>query len=575
MENNIETKKQQKQRIKQEKAFEKQKIKNEKQENKLKTKSQKQEVNLERLNSKQRNSNPFAIVAIIILALTVIVMGYFVYTLWFLDLTKSDTYFNYKIIATAVVSILFITLTTFNLIFSKKRKKIGVIILSSVLVLLNSAVGYGSIYINSLDGSLSIGKSTTYHGVIVALKDSEVNTVEDLTLHTVGLSPSSEDLLLNVIPKEQISEKVAYVTYVEEYASMYDLLEAVTNSEVDAVVLPYDYENQLKANANTKYDVSEYKVVYEFEVEKANNVEIVTVQPNEPFNVLFLGSDGGLTDVILLATIDQRTSNIVLTTVPRDSILYSDCMSYSYDKITHNGGVAPECVVSVVESTFNTTINYYMEVDFMGVIDIVNYLGGIWIDNPYTDPGMDGFMGQDENRVDDTVFIPAGLNLLNGQQALSFARDRYHSDSIQRSSNHIKVFEAMVTAMLEKVSFQNIPELVQVITENIIANTFPINDIDSMNNLASSFYTNPPVISGFTLDGAPGQYFSRYAGQNLSGVYPFVECQDAITILINKSMTSSTVVNSYSFDLLDNQKIELVTEQTNYYDVKSINGGPR
>lgn len=509
----------------------------------------------------------------VLVLLSLVIFGLFVYTLWFIPLTQSTNYFNQKILVTGFVVTLYLILFILRGIYIKKMRKIGIFFISILLILVNSTIAYGSFYINSINGTFNNLGITKYHGVVVTLATSQLNNVDDLTLHTVGLYQSQDELLLNIIPKEEINRQVEYVTYSELYSSSYELVAALNSGEVDAIVLPYNYENQLSDNAS--FNKQAYKVIFEYNVNKPSNLEVKEVNQDEAFNLLLLGSDGGRTDTILIATISPKTASIILTTVPRDSLLESTCLNNTYDKINHSGAEGGfTCLKSVLETTFNTSIDYYMEIDFNGIIDIVDYLGGIWIDNPYSDFGMNGFMGQDENRIEDSVFIPLGLNLLNGQQALSFARDRYHSDAIQRSSNNITVVKAMLSAMLSEISFTDIPQFLSIVQENIVGTNFPLNDLDSMTNLASKFYTTSPAMSGFTLDGYASNYYSVYAGQTLSGVYPYTECQIAITDLINKSMSSTTIVNTYSFNLLDEQKITLVTEDTNYYDVTNTNGGP-
>ena len=81
----------------------------------------------------------------------------------------------------------------------------------------------------------------------------------------------------------------------------------------------------------------------------------------------------------------------------------------------YNGG-AERLVVTVVE-TLGIPIHHYVEVNFVGFRNIVNELGGVTICFLY--PTRDLKTGLDQ---------PAGCNLLDGLQALAFARSRSYQE---------------------------------------------------------------------------------------------------------------------------------------------------
>ncbi|MGB1387093.1 MAG: LCP family protein, partial [Ilumatobacteraceae bacterium] len=81
----------------------------------------------------------------------------------------------------------------------------------------------------------------------------------------------------------------------------------------------------------------------------------------------------------------------------------------------YNGGA--ERLVATVVETLGIPIHHYVEVNFVGFRDIVNELGGVTICFPY--PTRDLKTGLDQ---------PAGCNLLDGLQALAFARSRSYQE---------------------------------------------------------------------------------------------------------------------------------------------------
>lgn len=173
--------------------------------------------------------------------------------------------------------------------------------------------------------------------------------------------------------------------------------------------------------------------------EQIDTVEVDVAGPaeeGEPTNWLLIGSDsregidesdpnagfmlgegvpeGKRTDTIIVARIDPEGEVVHLLSVPRD--LWVDYPDGGEGRI--NGvftGEDPEQrLLSTVEQTLGIEINHYAEINFVGFQDIVDNLGGvpIWFDQPMRDPGSG------------LSILNAGCHVLNGSQALAFARGR-------------------------------------------------------------------------------------------------------------------------------------------------------
>src|SRR5699024_10946322 len=101
-----------------------------------------------------------------------------------------------------------------------------------------------------------------------------------------------------------------------------------------------------------------------------------------------------------------------------------------------------QCTIDTVEDLMDINIDFYFESNFAALVDMVDAVGGIIIDNPYE------FVRQEsDNRGKYTVWVPAGVNRLNGEQALAYARERhlYATGDIQRQSNQQQVIQAFLT----------------------------------------------------------------------------------------------------------------------------------
>jgi LCP family protein required for cell wall assembly len=152
---------------------------------------------------------------------------------------------------------------------------------------------------------------------------------------------------------------------------------------------------------------------------------------NAPAIALVIGSDlragdvagGSRSDTLMLVRIDPRTKYISLLSLPRD--LYVTIPGYGVDKINaaySDGGY--KLALKTVEDATGIKPNYLVTVDFKGFRDLVDKFHGVYVpvDQRYYHVNV---AGQDQySQVD----IPPGYQLLNGTNALAFARYR-HTDS--------------------------------------------------------------------------------------------------------------------------------------------------
>jgi LCP family protein required for cell wall assembly len=151
----------------------------------------------------------------------------------------------------------------------------------------------------------------------------------------------------------------------------------------------------------------------------------------EPVTFLVIGSDsreglsdltnfgpagGQRADVIMLIQIHPDTGTAEMLSLPRD--LWVEIPGHGRNKINaaFGFGGAPLMVETVVKET-GIAVNHYVEVDFVGFQAIVDELGGVPINFPF--PARDSKSGL---RVD------AGVQVLDGRQALAFARSRSYQE---------------------------------------------------------------------------------------------------------------------------------------------------
>ena len=171
----------------------------------------------------------------------------------------------------------------------------------------------------------------------------------------------------------------------------------------------------------------------------------------ESYNILVTGIDvtgkidqEGRSDVNMVVTVNPKTGTVLLTSIPRDyEVLNGD----SYDKLTHTGFYGVKRTINALEDLFDTTVNYYVRVNFSTVIVFVDAIGGIDVESEVA-------FEPSSNAMDVTGVTPEmvnwkvkkGTNHLTGAQALAFARERHAFDlgDNQRIRNQQIVMEAMI-----------------------------------------------------------------------------------------------------------------------------------
>lgn len=164
---------------------------------------------------------------------------------------------------------------------------------------------------------------------------------------------------------------------------------------------------------------------------------------NETINIALFGLDEGedeydasRSDSIMIASIDKRHKKIKLTSIMRDT--YVEIENYGMDKIGHAyafGG--PELAVKTLNQNFNMNIRDFVAIDFAGFEKIVDAVGGVEIDIK-------------PNEVSHAKVKSAGLQKLNGKQALAYSRIRKTGNGdYERTERQRVVLETMLNGIMD------------------------------------------------------------------------------------------------------------------------------
>ena len=179
---------------------------------------------------------------------------------------------------------------------------------------------------------------------------------------------------------------------------------------------------------------------------------LVKTSLTQPFYMLLMGTDGSAerdesgdfgdsyrTDSIMLARIDPVNKKVTLVSLHRDTMIdYGD--EYGVNKLNaaHVFG-GPELSVKTVSKLAGVDISHYAEINFDGFREIVDALGGVEVDVPMT--------------IDDEDaggHLDAGLQTLNGDQALILCRARHAYDEIGPGDEYRAANQRLVMAAIAK-----------------------------------------------------------------------------------------------------------------------------
>lgn len=185
--------------------------------------------------------------------------------------------------------------------------------------------------------------------------------------------------------------------------------------------------------------------LYKTSVDNENKVASVS---EDAFNVCITGIDTygdideqGRSDVNMIVTVNPKTSQILLTSIPRDYEVYLNEFD-AIDKITHTGFYGVKSTLDAEEELLHTTMNYYVKINFSTVEKFIDSIGGVdvYSEDEFTPVKMKDWTVQE------------GINHMNGKQALAFARERkaFITGDHQRVKNQQAVFEAIIKKATSK-----------------------------------------------------------------------------------------------------------------------------
>ncbi len=554
----------------------------------------------EKREFKRRNKG-ISLFSSVIVGMFLVATVYFILNL--LKLTGVETLIRYIVIGVLVVFMLFVIKKNFSLRLQPKKWKFILLIL--FLVAFGAAEMYISYFIArgiSVVDNLNKNK-IKYTSALIALKENNEVTVKTVKDKKVGIISDTDDTEGYVLAQKLIKDHKIPSSNLVKYDDYITMLNGLYSKDIDATFVSGNYVSKYKDLDQFKNIKSETKVLDKYskimKKQGTHKIKSTGKKVTEPFTILLLGVDSpeeniedavALGDSIMVVTFNPHTLNATLFSIPRDTYVPITCYGNAMSKITHAASGGDSCMINTVEKFIDIDIDYYAKINFRGLINLVDAMGGIDVDVPYS------FCETDENRTfEHGVMVKKGWQHLNGREALGLSRNRKYyptcgeeynegerSDFV-RGQNQQIVMKAILAKAKTIRSVDDFYKILDIISKsmdtnldreqilgfynvfkNILLSTDSLTDKNDVISMQRTY-----------LRGGGGIIYDGVAG---TGLYEFVPSQDGLKLIkkamrVNLELEKEEYKKSFSFTIDKPYEPEVIGEDE-WGGVKSYPSAP-
>ena len=481
-----------------------------------------------------------------------------------------------RVIVMVIFGIWLFTYFLWNLINLILKKYITISITTAITIILAIIFSFANYYINTLYTGISNiteEEYITYTTNLVTLNETEIN--ENSTL---GMINNTEDIEGNMLAKELIEEENLTKNEIIEYSSYYEMIFDLLDGEISGIFLTTNYQT-IFGSEEAFSELKNTKIAYTYS-KKMKNQDTTLVSDKkltEPFTVLLMGVDSetdGLNanaafngDTLMVITFNPKTLNATMFSIPRDTYVPIACNNNRYAKINSSAAYGTSCVIDTVEQFTDITIDYYVKINFKGVVDLVDALGGIEVDIEKPDFNYNHgincggkFCEQNSDRntsASGMIYLDPGLQTINGEEALAYARCRhlYLQSDIDRNRHQQQVVEAIAKKAVNIENLSKFEEILNAITKNITTN-MSTKQILSLYDILKSMISNSLNDGSFlTIEKTYLEYYSLPVrlsnnGSITSAIGYYPGSLEAITKLMkeNLELKNHEMTKTFNFD---------------------------
>ena len=202
---------------------------------------------------------------------------------------------------------------------------------------------------------------------------------------------------------------------------------------------------------------------------------------------------GSRSDTMMIASINMDTGEIKLVSIYRDTYLNIGSDKYrKANQAYRNGGA--EQAIAMMNMNLDLDIKDFVAVNYQAVIDVVDGLGGIWIDiesseevthlNNYQESIIRDTMS-DRDPEDYTPVRETGYQLLNGLQAAAYCRIRYTSGNDFRRTERQRAVVQAIEDQAQKTDLVTLANLFTKVLDNVYTSIKSDDMLAMINNIGS------------------------------------------------------------------------------------------
>lgn len=261
----------------------------------------------------------------------------------------------------------------------------------------------------------------------------------------------------------------------------------------------------------------------------------------KPFVIFFGGNDEdgdlyleGRTDVDMLVTVNPKTAQIALVSMPRDSYIPNPAYgSDAYDKLTHLGLSGIENTMDGLEQYLglNNKIDNYIVVNFRTYRNIIDALGGVDVENDV------------EFTAINEMYFPAGSIHLEGEAALMYVRERYAfvNGDFERNYHQQLVMKAIISKLTSPEVIVHFNDLLDSLQGTFMTN-ISSDSIYALCRKQLKENTHWNIVS-YHIEGETGMEYCATVPYDMSSVvYPYDNQVEFVSNIMNAVLSGETVV---------------------------------
>lgn len=431
----------------------------------------------------------------------------------------------------------------------KVRMSIGIVLAVLLIIVLTIGAVYIWQAVATID-NITAGNTETVHvGIYVRSDDTREFDDSNAAGYQYGILQTvdreSTDGAL-----QQLNERLNTQVTCREYQRLPELIDALLEGEVDAIVLNQAFLEMMEEMPGYEEKLAQIREAFLQKVE----VEIVpppeSTEPttggdkddppvsmkNNAFIVYISGIDTygkvstrSRSDVNILAVVNPKTRQVLLVSTPRDYFVPLSISNGIRDKLTHAGIYGVNVSKETLNMLYDINIDYHFRVNFSGFEKIVDALDGVTVYSDYSFTTLTGYSFQ------------KGANRLNGKAALAFSRERnaFGDGDHQRGRNQMAMIKAVIDKALSPTLLTNYTQIL-----NAVEGSFEMSiPMDVIGDLVSKQLSEGGAwnVVTYSVSGSGGYETTYSAAEELWVMYPDQSTVDHAKQLIRDVMEGKVV----------------------------------